>query len=915
MPDKKRASQSSTKARGKKRAPAEAKRDTCFVIMPFGDPFDSYYLAIYVPAIEAAGLTARRADDLFRPSTIVSDIWALTREAKLILADLSGKNPNVFYELGLAHAVEKPAILVSQSMDDVPFDLRSLRIITYDKNHPNWGDVLRDKIEKAIRETLSSPVDTVLPTFLTITARIQQPAPSTFDDSSASAGNPYAAPPVPRKRLIGRDKDVALLCEMLKQQHIALVTLTGPPGTGKTRLAIAAAASLNSEFPDGIVYVELSSIRDSGLVLSTIAQALHIREHTRQSILETLKAELFSKNLLLVLDNFEQVLAAGPEIEKLLVSCYRTKILVTSRRSLNITHEREFPVSPLLFPRDSKARAADLRKFPAIQLFVEAARAVDHNFNPTNSDYSEIANICSRLDGLPLAIELAAARIKVFKTPGALRERLFDPSGHLEFDMFTAGATDADPKQQTLEAMISWSYELLHENEKQILRQLSVFAGGCTLTSAAAVSEQINIFNDIAALVDSNLLVHREGPDRQPRFSMLETVREYSLKQLRKHSEEKSRAEEQHASYFLAQAESAQQHLADPDMKRRVDWFKVEQDNMRAALSWALQHNQEMALRLAYALSDFWNILGQLTEERVALNRALVAAIDAPADLQMRVLGRAGARQSNPDDAKVWATRHLELSRITGNAREEAWALHNLGNIARVKGQLSDSRELLESAVALFRQQQDETGLAITLLSLGVLAVDQDDFDFARTVVTESHELTTKLSLRGHLPLTRTYLAFLLHKEGERAAADKLIKESLAMLRQDGRQSWLPWGLHWKGRISLERGELETARDDLAESLTIFQTNEDRGGQIRSLLAFACLYAVQGDFKKATTLLAAEAVHREEEGSPTPADWRRKLESIDADARQILGSSGFKEAYEAGRQMSLAQAVAYALET
>ena len=314
-------------------------------------------------------------------------------------------------------------------------------------------------------------------------------------------------------------------------------------------------------------------------------------------------------------------------------------------------------------------------------------------------------------------------------------------------------------------------------------------------------------------------------------------------------------------------------------------------------------------------MSDFWNILGQLTEERVALNRALEAAIDAPEDLQMRVLGRAGARQSNPDDAKLWAERHLELSRKTRNAREEAWALHNLGNIARVKGQLSESRQLLESAVALFREQQDETGLAITLLSLGVLAVDQDDFSSARTFVTESHELTERLGIRGHLPLTRTYLAFLLHKEGKRAAADKLIQESLEMLRQDGRQSWLPWGLHWKGRIDLERGELKTARYDLTESLTIFQTNEDSGGQIRSLLAFACIYAAQGAFTKATTLLAAEAAQREQEGSPPPADWRREIESIEANAQQMLSESDFNEACEAGRQMSLAQAVAYALES
>jgi tetratricopeptide (TPR) repeat protein len=296
------------------------------------------------------------------------------------------------------------------------------------------------------------------------------------------------------------------------------------------------------------------------------------------------------------------------------------------------------------------------------------------------------------------------------------------------------------------------------------------------------------------------------------------------------------------------------------------------------------------------------------------LKRALDVGADAPKELHMRVLGRAAGRQSNPDAAQLLAERHLELSRETKMPREEAWALHNLGNIARLKNNLSESRKLLEDAVFLLRRENDKRGMALALLSLGVLALDQDDLKSAELFVTESLRLSEELNFRGHLPVARTYLAVILDKDGKRDEADKLIRKSLEMLRRDGRQSWLPWGLHWKGRIALERGELETARLHLTESLRIFQKNEDNGGQIRCLLAFAYLYGSKGAWRRAVTLLAAEQAQREHEGSPPPPDWKRQVDSIMVAAQEKLEASEFAEASEVGKQMSLDQAVAYAME-
>src|SRR5688500_7838048 len=275
----------------------------------------------------------------------------------------------------------------------------------------------------------------------------------------------------------------------------------------------------------------------------------------------------------------------------------------------------------------------------------------------------------------------------------------------------------------------------------------------------------------------------------------------------------------------------------------------------------------------------------------------------------MRVLGRAAGGQLSPKEAEVLAERHMELSRETGNTLAQALALHNLGNIARLQDELKKARERLEQAVLLFEQKDDKEGMAAALLSLCALAIDDDHFEYAEKCAKQSLEISEKIDNRGHIPLAKTYLAFVLHKGGQRDEPGALISESIAMLREDGRQGWLPWALHWKGRMALHEGDPEKARDDLLESLTTFQKNEDRGGQIRCLLAFAWYCIAKHDYETATTLLGAEDSQRTRDAAPEPPDWKQEMRSIRTEASGNLGKSQFDSIYREGQRLSLVQAV------
>jgi predicted ATPase/class 3 adenylate cyclase len=561
--------------------------------------------------------------------------------------------------------------------------------------------------------------------------------------------------------LLGRERELEALGTLLRREEVRLVTLTGPGGTGKTRLGFQVAAELLDDFPDGVFFVDLAPITDPGLVTSTIAQTLGVREAGSQPLLNNLKACLREKQLLLLLDNFEQVLAAAPLVADLLAAAPRLKVLVTSRALLRLRGEKSFPVPPLTAPpavdgqwlrvdgpAKSKTgilsgpstmhhrlaqRAPAISQYPAVELFIQRARDAQPDFAVTNENAPAVAEICHRLDGLPLAIELAAARIRLFP-PRAMLPRLGS-----RLKLLIAGARDLPARQQTLRSAIAWSYDLLEPAEQKLFRRLAVFVGGCSLEAAEAVGSaggdlEIDVVDGAEALVSQHLLQQREGADGEPRFGMLETIREYGLEQLEASGEAEA-IRRQHRDWYLALAEHAERGLYGENQTGWFDRLEREHDNLRAALAWTRAQGQsEEGLRLGRALKEFWYVRGYLAEGREQL-------------------------------AKLLALPGAEV-RTAARAK----ALHGAGGLANRQLELGPARALLEENLALFRDLGDQGNIARALRILGEVACGRGDYEEARAFIEESLAILRELGDKDSLGLSLYYLATVAHSEGNHGA-------------------------------------------------------------------------------------------------------------------------------------------------
>jgi predicted ATPase/DNA-binding SARP family transcriptional activator len=565
--------------------------------------------------------------------------------------------------------------------------------------------------------------------------------PSLAAPESATAHKRTTRPlPAPPTRLVGRRLEITAVSALVQEEGARLVTLTGPGGTGKTRLALAVGQALESELRDGAVFVDLAPVADPGLLLPTIAEALGVQEGQR-SLTDGVNEHLQDRRMLLVLDNFEQLLAAAPLVGDLLAAAPGLVVLATSRAPLRLAAEFEYPVPPFDAP-DAGLPFEALVKTDALRLFTARARAADPSFELDEAAAREIAHVCTRLDGLPLAIELAAARSKLL-APTEILQRL-ERQPHL----LGTGPRDAPTRQRTLRATIQWSYDLLEPEERVAFARLGAFSGGCTIEAAEHVCE--SSLDTLGSLVDNNLLRRRNG-----RFAMLETVRHFAVERL----EEASAAEvrRRHAEWLTDLAETmAERTTAGEDAKVWLDRIQPEHDNIRAALTWSLEEEPELALRLASSLRLFWEVRGYFSEGARWLEEGLPHAADVAPRVRLRALSASGAiafRIGKHELSRERFSAALELARELGDELWIARLLSDLGTVAAVLEEYDDASTLLEESAALFRKLDVLPRLATVLGNLGHIASQLGDYERAIEVTEEalalesSHKPNAAISL------------------------------------------------------------------------------------------------------------------------------------------------------------------------
>ena len=598
--------------------------------------------------------------------------------------------------------------------------------------------------------------------------------------------------PVPPTPLVGRRLELAAVSALFRDEGARLVTLTGPGGTGKTRLGLAVAHALEPELRDGALFVSLAPVSSPELVAPTIAEALDVRE-------DEVREHLRVRRMLLVLDNFEQLLDAAPLVAELMNTAPRLWVLATSRAPLRLAGEHEYPVPPFETP-DASLPFEALVQTDALRLFAARARAVDPGFELDATAARDVARVCGRLDGLPLAIELAAARSKLLG-PGEIFERL-----EREPNLLPPGPRDAPARQRTLAATIRWSYDLLAPDDRVAFARLGVFPGGCTLEAAERVCEVT--VESLGTLVDNNLLRRRGS-----RFTMLETVRHFAVERLEETSDADVRR--RHAEWLTELAESARlANLGGEDPVPWLDRLEAEHANIRAALGWAIGADVELALELVSALRPFWEVRGHFAEGLRWAEQALAADDVATPELRTKAVAfAAGAalRVGDLDRADELYREVLELAREVGDVEGEARALSDLGTVASVRGDLPSGRRFLEESVARYRDLGVPRGLAIALSNLGDAAAQEHRFDEAIAVTTEALAMQRELGDRGRAAISLNNLGYFSLQLRDVESARHWLEECVALSFELGYKEVMAYALASFVRLCLFDGDATRA--------------------------------------------------------------------------------------------------------
>ena len=714
--------------------------------------------------------------------------------------------------------------------------------------------------------------------------------------------------PAALTEFVGRTAEVAQARSLILEHR--LVTLTGPGGIGKTRLALEVAAAVRTDFPDGVWFVPLAPIQDTRLVPDTILAALGEQQPAGETALDYLKEKLQESRMLLVLDNLEQLPDAPALVADLLAASRHLRVLVTSRHRLNLPEEVVFAVPPLPVPRSGDGwSAARLTDFAATALFVARAQAVRPDFRVTDENAADIAALCARLDGLPLAIELAAARVDEFSP----RDLLAQMDRRLA--ILDDGPRDLPARQRTLRGAIDWGYRLLSPTEQRFFRQFAVFVGGATLEAVSAVlggglghgrPGQPPPADVVRSLYDKSLLLAAGGR----RIGMLETIREYALELLAASGEEAA-VRDRHAAYMLYLVEKAQPHLRGHDQMRWRSRLEAERDNIRAAMAWLIKRREmERAGRLAAALWIYWDSVGRTAElhrwltaviqERERLSDPVLAAV-------LHSLGSINWMLGNSDEAEDCFESALQLWRRLGNREREAAALNNLGLVAGRRGEYDRAEDYFRASLAMTRETGDAWAVAITLSNLGWAALERGDIVEAIDRLTEALAAQEAAGDRSGLALTMSNLGAATLQRGDYAAAAQHFEQSWALAHESRDERTAVLTLARRALLALIQGDLEASRRDCFEALARWQELGYKAEMVEGLQVLAGVAAALRKPEVAARLLGAVAAIRAATRSPGAAsvhpEFRRLIES----ARASLSPTAWQAAWQAGQTASLPQ--------
>jgi predicted ATPase/DNA-binding XRE family transcriptional regulator len=731
---------------------------------------------------------------------------------------------------------------------------------------------------------------------------------------SASPGTPTNLQDEPTP-FIGREREVAHLVHLLQQPKARLITLTGPGGSGKTRLALEVAATRLDIHNDGVFLISLAPLTDPALVTPAIVGALGIADTGKQSLIETLK----SKNLLLVLDNFEHLLEAAPLIGDLIQSCTSVQILVTSREILHLSAEREFPVPPLTVPDLNQPHDLQaLTRYDSIALFVDRAQAARPNFALTDDNASSIVAVCHRLDGLPLALELAAARIRLFP-PRALLGQLSHG-----LDLLTDGSRDRPTRQQTLRGTIDWSYSLLSPEEQGLFARLSVFMGGCTLDAAEAVcipegNDSITVLNGVASLIQKSLL--RQDGELESRFTMLHVIREYAAGKL----EERKEAQEvhrRHALYFLDYAEEIRPRLDGPGQMQGLSDLEREHNNLRVAVDWACEQGEiELGLRLAVA-SEYLYLRGHRAEMSRWFEKLLTLARESGNQVNASLwavalqltASYASSLHGNAERTRALAEESIALIAQLRDSREIAYRLQGAGQILSEQGDAARAIALLEQALPMFQELDDKAGVGVVLIDIANVARTRGDAERMIALCEEALPLCREVGNAPYVVYAVHNLAVASWMLGDLGRARTLCEEALQLNQQIGFEAGRAEMLDSLATIARDQGDLDQAETLFADALRLCHTGSSRAGvTVVGLEGMAGLAAARCRVERAGVLFGAVHALRKNTSGPT---WlaNRRLSARDlASTRQALGDVRFTEVWEEGQAMTEDQAIEYAL--